>query len=310
MAPQPLSIRAGLILASVTMLVIAGSCAMVVRSFVNEERGAHDLVSTLPPGTKDYVRIEGYIASIDPVMGRMTVELYFYPKGRFDAGGGLLSAPIEVEVSSMGGESLQFESDRRMFPRSVEIGFLDGAVADYPVDIHHALIELRVLELTGGKGGQIAVPVEFDLDSHFHGFALGETPVTSLKNGYIGAEVELRRSRLVLGTVIFCMLVIWALTGMNLLMLWAVLTRRMEVDIETFAYMSGMIVALYFFREVLPDAPPFLGVLADYMAFFWAELITAVCAAIFAMLWYRQLVKRPAGVTAPPWSLPGGKEPD
>jgi multisubunit Na+/H+ antiporter MnhE subunit len=97
----------------------------------------------------------------------------------------------------------------------------------------------------------------------------------------------------------------WALTIMNLLMLWAVLTRRMEVDVELFAYMSGMIVALYFFREVLPDAPPFLGVFADYAAFFWAELITAACSVIFALIWYRQLIKSPPGVTTPPWGERG-----
>jgi len=70
-------------------------------------------------------------------------------------------------------------------------------------------------------------------------------------------------------------------------------TRRMELDLTLFGYMSGMIVALYFFRQVLPDAPPFLGVLADYIAFFPSELITAAISVIFTAIWHRRLIAQP-----------------
>jgi hypothetical protein len=305
MGTRPLSLRTGLLIVATGLLLIGGGCAMVVKAFFKEKQSAPKVISAVAAETKDYLLIEGYIVTVDPVTGRMELELYFHPRGRFDAGQGLLAVPLEVEVSSIGGEPLMFEAGRRMFPQAVEFGFWDGSVADYPIDLHQVQIELRVLEATGGDGPRVVVPVKLEMDAHFHGLAVSETALPEIGNGYIGTNIQLKRSPLVIGTVGFCMAVMWALTIMNLLMLWAVLTRRMEVDVELFAYMSGMIVALYFFREVLPDAPPFLGVFADYAAFFWAELITAACSVIFALIWYRQLIKSPPGVTTPPWGERG-----
>lgn len=68
----------------------------------------------------------------------------------------------------------------------------------------------------------------------------------------------------------------------------------MEVDLGLFGYMSGFIVALYFFRQIFPNVPPFLGVFADYAAFFWAELITAGVSIGLAVKWFDRYL-RPVG---------------
>ena len=80
------------------------------------------------------------------------------------------------------------------------------------------------------------------------------------------------------------------LTLVNLFLLWAVLRGQMEVDLGLFGYMSGFLVAMYFFRQILPDIPPFIGVFADYLAFFWVEVIAAGISIIFAAIWFRKLM--------------------
>ena len=55
--------------------------------------------------------------------------------------------------------------------------------------------------------------------------------------------------------------------------------------------MSGFIVAMYFFRDMFPDIPPFLGVLSDFMSVFWAILVAAGIANIVAIKWLIALFK-------------------
>jgi hypothetical protein len=171
MGTRPLSLRTGLLIVATGLLLIGGGCAMVVKAFFKEKQSAPKVISAVAAETKDYLLIEGYIVTVDPVTGRMELELYFHPRGRFDAGQGLLAVPLEVEVSSIGGEPLMFEAGRRMFPQAVEFGFWDGSVADYPIDLHQVQIELRVLEATGGDGPRVVVPVKLEMDAQFHGLA-------------------------------------------------------------------------------------------------------------------------------------------
>ena len=51
------------------------------------------------------------------------------------------------------------------------------------------------------------------------------------------------------------MATIWGLTLVNLALLVGVLMNRIKADFGLFGYMSGFIVAMYFFREMFPDVP-------------------------------------------------------
>jgi hypothetical protein len=140
------------------------------------------------------------------------------------------------------------------------------------------------------------VPAVLEFAPAHHGFRIVDSDLSGAAHGYVGFACEVSRSPLVIGCAVFCLAIMWALTLINLVLLWAVLIGRLEVDLTLFGYMSGLIVALYFFREVLPDAPPLLGVAADYDAFFWSELITAAVSLVFAAIWCRDIArgKQPA----------------
>lgn len=95
----------------------------------------------------------------------------------------------------------------------------------------------------------------------------------------------------------FCMAIMWGLSLVNLVMLWTVLTGQMEVNLGLFGYMSGFIVATFFFRQILPDIPQHVRVYADYLSFFWVELIAAVSSIVFAIVWSMNMI-RPKSTSA------------
>ena len=164
----------------------------------------------------------------------------------------------------------------------------EGEADDYPFDRHRALVEILVLEKSGEAWKPI--PAQLDFQGDYHGFAFHDAVIPDDASDYMGVDVHLERSPLVRWTAIFCMAIMWSLTVVNLFMLWAVLTRRLEVDFGLFGYMSGFLVAMYFFRQILPDTPPFIGVYADYLAFFWVELIAAGISIVFAVVWFRKSI--------------------
>jgi hypothetical protein len=232
--------------------------------------------------TSDYIEVDAHVIRVDPVDEQLTFRLDFIPHGRFDAGDGLLAVPLEVSVSSIGAEQLSFEAQRLMFPHEVTVDMFDGEVEDYPFDKHRAVLEILTVE----QGQSQVVPTELDLFSDHHGYTMTDKALPKSSHGYLGYDLYLKRSSLVVGTVLFCMVIIWGLTIVNMFIFWMVLKGKMEVDLGLFGYMSGFIVALFFFRQIFPDVPSFLGVFSDYAAFFWAELITAGISIGLALKWF------------------------
>ena len=49
-------------------------------------------------------------------------------------------------------------------------------------------------------------------------------------------------------------------------------TGYVKADFALFGYMSGFIVAMFFFREMFPDIPPFLGVFSDSLSIFLPDI--------------------------------------
>lgn len=265
-------------------------CAVAVLSvdylFLKESGDQQAEIITTEHGA-DYIEVDAHVIHVDPVNAHLTFRLDFIPHGRFDAGDGLLAVPLEVSVSSIGAEQLHFESERRMFPHEVIVDMFEGEVEDYPFDKHRALFEILVVE----EGESQSVPTELDLFANHHGYSFVDEALPESLHGYLGYDIQLERSALVIGTVLFCMVIIWGLTIVNMFIFWMVLKGKMEVDLGLFGYMSGFIVALFFFRQIFPDVPPFLGVFADYAAFFWAELVTAGISIGLALKWFYKIEK-------------------
>ena len=286
--------RVGFLISFIALVICVIAVLFVNRSFVHEETAQKPEVGSEQSAVfkNGYIEVNSDVIGVDPATDRLTVELDFVPHGRFDAGGGALATELEVDVNDISSDNstISFAVNKRMAPREAVIDMSTGEAADYPFDKYGASLQVLVLE-KNNSGGFVNAPATLDFTGDYHGYVFNGASLPADSHGYLGFNIQLARSPLVFWTAIFCLAIMWGLTFVNLFLLWSVLRKQMEVDLGLFGYMSGFIVAMYFFRQILPDVPSFIGVFADYLAFFWVELIAAVISTIFAMVWFRTLVK-------------------
>lgn len=280
-----------------TALIILLCCLVVVAVdalFITEEGDKHAEITLTGENQFDegYIQINAHVIGVDPVSEHMLLELDFVPHGKFDEGDGLLSTQLEVDISTAAHDELIFRAGKRMFPIEVELDFYEGEVDEYPFDKHRALLELVVFEEFSADGDWVSVPTELDFLGHHHGYIFEDTALPESEHGYIGFDVHIKRSHLVVGMSIFLMLTTWGLTLVNLIILVAVLMDRMEATFSLFGYMSSFIVGMYFFRMLYPNIPRFFGVFVDYFAFFWSVLGAAIVANVVAFKWIMDVYKK------------------
>lgn len=247
------------------LLLCASAVVFVDTLFVTEEGdGSAEITAT--EHDADYIEVNARLINVNPINEHLTFRLDFVPHGRFDGGDGLLAVPVEVYMSSIGAESIHFEAGRRMFPHEVIIDMYKGEVEAYPFDKHRALFEILVLN---EGAADASVPTQLNLYASHHGYKFNDHALTEKSHNYLSYDLHMQRSTLVVGTVIFL-----------------VFKGKMEVNLGLFGYMSGFVVSLFFFRQIFPDVPPFLGVFSDYASFFWAELIAAGISIGLAVKWF------------------------
>ena len=89
------------------------------------------------------------------------------------------------------------------------------------------------------------------------------------------ATFDARRATTTVVYVVWIMILMYGLAISGVLLLWAVVIRRLEVPIWAFGLFVGVLFALPPLRLALPGNPP-LGVLVDYVSFYWAVTIVGI----------------------------------
>jgi hypothetical protein len=285
--------KKGIVGALLLLVLCFASVFIVNEIFITEEGGSiTDIVTTNESlFSEGYIEVNVRPRTIDLESEHVIVELDFIPHGQFDQGDGLLSTDIEVVASSDDLADFKFQAGRRMFPVEVEVSFYEGEIDRYPFDEHRALLEILVVESTSADGNWHSVPTKINFVGKHHSYSFVDMPLPSSEHGYLGWDIHMKRSPLVIGTAVFWMAIIWGLTVINILLFVGVLMGYVKADFSLFGYMSGFIVAMFFFREMFPNIPSFLGVFSDYLSVFWAILVAAGVAIVVAIKWLTGVFK-------------------
>lgn len=101
----------------------------------------------------------------------------------------------------------------------------------------------------------------------------------STADGAAVFDVGLERSGSTFASARFMMGAMWALAVSVLVGGWFLVTRRRGLTWPALGWMAATLFALAAFRNTAPGAPP-VGSLLDYVAFFWAEAIIALCIVV------------------------------
>ncbi|MFN7956567.1 MAG: DUF4436 family protein [bacterium] len=257
-------------------------------------------------GSRDGGWVEAHVTvlAVEPEKEDLRMRIALTPHGRLDAGAGVPSETIRIHADAVGWEEVDLAARRRIVPRDLTLDLTEGEPTDYPFDRYRAQLDFLAEVGEGDAAYPIPVDVRFD-DSH-HGFRFETAARPADGAGYGGFALELRRSPLVLGMALFLMGITWGVTFVALRLLAIVIEGRIRVDVDVFVAFSGLVVAMYFFRSVLPELPPISGTLADFLAFLWAEAASALGVVVVGILW---LVHARPGQPSPETVDDGADEP-
>lgn len=269
--------RTRMVAAAVSLVALVGGVATwsQLGSTVGGDRG----VQSGPVGAPDRVDITASIIRVDPSSGELLLRLLVVPRGDLTTEGGL-SPREDLEILT----SAAMRTDP-FFPALERIGSVDvpvvlsgTGVTAYPFDRYATTIEF-----TAKMGGE-TVPAHLTLA---HRDALFGAAIDAYQESDAAvAELTLTRSVSVLTFAIFMILAMWALAIAVATGAWHVLSRRRGLVWPALGWMAATLFAIAGFRNAAPGSPP-IGSLIDYLAFFWAEAIIAVCVFAVVMVGVR-----------------------
>ena len=161
-----------------------------------------------------------------------------------------------------------------------------GNVSDYPLDRYMALITFAASERTQ-DGSEKSLPIHVTAWEGILGFSTKAQSVGMQQPDELQLQFAVRRTGAVsfFGIAIYGAMIVMTFCALILGSLVFVGVRRIEVTIV--GALGAMIFALPALRNALPGAPP-LGVRADILIFFWAELGAIIALCLFIAAWARR----------------------
>lgn len=161
----------------------------------------------------------------------------------------------------------------------------------YPFDKHKSQLRIfvdRHGKSKEGNGIEKRVPVKLDTSlCSFEGYKITLTPGPDNAPNYVDMQVELQRTT---ATKLFTMFVsilmlLVSLGFMN--MVRKFLKSNAPPDIDEMAFGAALLFAFPAIRSIEPSVPP-MGVLSDFIGFFWAETIVAISLIVHLYCWMKR----------------------
>ena len=258
----------------------------------------------------NFVDIKVQLLSFDPIKGDASTRITFEPQGSLISDEGSVTQDLKFFVNSANGkQEIDFNKGKRMTPVEAVIPIYEGNAADYPFDEHKAQVELY---LTPGKpaekkpdakpaaathegDGEAAapkneedaledIPINVDWFGSLPGYTIKASNSKESDENYVLFDVGVDRSNVTVFFSVFVTVLMWALSLAVLFLMISVLFRGRKAEIAMFSFMAALLFAFYAVRNSQPNVPP-IGVMIDFLGFFWAEIIVGACLLAGVFTW-------------------------
>jgi hypothetical protein len=227
--------------------------------------------------------------------------------------------------SATGKQELDFPKGKRMNPAEVVVNMFDGLVTDYPFDKHSAYLELYFMpgkeaakdktaeaapkpaeaaptpkpeapaageeqkkedekKTEAAKPDEDEVPIGVDFVGSIPGFKIDAAKAKESTNDYVGIDMTISRAATTKFFSFFVMAMMWGLTLGVLFLTLSVVLRGRKVELAMFSFTAALLFAFAAVRNTQPGTPP-IGTYSDFISFFWAEVIIALCLIILVFTW-------------------------
>ena len=161
----------------------------------------------------------------------------------------------------------------------------EGNVRDYPLDRYISTMTLAASE-RAQDGTEKPLPIHVTAWEGVLGFSVKGQPVSRQQGGELQLQFAIRCTGAVsfFGVAIYTAMTVMTLCALIIGSLVFIGVRRIEVTLA--GALGAVIFALPALRNALPGAPP-VGVRADILIFFWAELGAIIALCLFVAAWAR-----------------------
>lgn len=315
--PEKARSKTAIIAAIAVLVLLAITFAGVLKVYdqENEKRAASIELDTAQAGPD---RIDAYakIITADPVRGDVIVRIELTPQGKFVSEDGVtLSRDIELFVNTTTGKQVhEFRKDKRMGPVEAVLDMYEGEPMDYPFDEHVAQLAVyfdnSVPEPAAGAAAEAEepeadepaaaagaddeaaeIPIALELFGSVNGLQIEAEKSKENVKDYAVIDLTIRRATTARFFSIFIMSAMWLLTVAVLFLVFHVLTGRRKIEVGMFSFLGALLFAFPALRNSQPGTPP-IGTYSDFIAFFWAEVLIALCLLTILSIW---LIRGPGG---------------
>jgi hypothetical protein len=138
------------------------------------------------------------------------------------------------------------------------------------------------------------IPVAIELTGAVNGLAIEAEPAKENAPDYTAIDLTVTRATTAQFFSIFIMCAMWLLTAAVLFLAFHVLTDRRKIEVGMFSFLGALLFAFPALRNSQPGTPP-IGTYGDFLAFFWAEMLIALCLLTILSVW---LIRGPGGTKA------------
>ncbi|HWS99165.1 MAG TPA: DUF4436 family protein [Pyrinomonadaceae bacterium] len=138
---------------------------------------------------------------------------------------------------------------------------------------------------------EASIPIGVDFFGSIPGLNIKAEKTSQTDEDLVGIDMEFERASTVKFFSIFVMVVMWGVTIVVLLMTFSIVMRGRKIEVGMFSFLAALLFAFVTVRNAQPGSPP-IGSYSDYLSFFWAEIIIALCLLSIVAVWvYRPAAK-------------------
>ncbi|MBI3653660.1 MAG: DUF4436 family protein [Acidobacteria bacterium] len=289
MEPSSGKSKTKLLLFIIAGILVFGVLFTLVLSLYRAE-GVATTTEFAPEETRQpgHLVVDAKLVSLDPIKGDIIMRLQFSPEGNLVAEDGFsLAKNLQLDLNNSTGKTqYNFKKGERMNPTDVVFDVY-GKIGDYPFDKHEASL---ILIFSAAKAGQENAPVEYDgvpftvnYSGALAGYRIDASEAPDKETGFLQIDLDIKRSASAMTFSVFIMGLQWllALSAISAAIVWV---NGRKIEVTMFGWMGALLFALIPLRNAMPAVPP-IGVLGDFLSFFWTETIVAISLIISVATW-------------------------
>jgi hypothetical protein len=128
------------------------------------------------------------------------------------------------------------------------------------------------------------IPIGVDFVGSIPGFKIEAAKAKESTDDYVGIDMTISRASTTKFFSFFVMAMMWGLTIGVMFLTLSVVLRGRKVELAMFSFTAALLFAFAAVRNAQPGTPP-IGTYSDFISFFWAEVIIALCLIILVFTW-------------------------